>query len=139
MPDKSDDIKKDQRVRIVVEWLLDDWSAKDIIAQVVSKWGVSDRQAKRYIADARKQYITNKQEAIDIKRRQKVEQLKRDKRKIRQEYIGTPAGMKALLEIDKEINKLEALYPAVKLEISGKDGTPIQTETTHKVVFENYE
>ena len=121
MPDKSSHIETDKRIRSVVEWILDDWSSTDIINNIILKWQVSDRQAKRYISDARKRYILNDAETIDVKRRQKIATLKNLKRSLKTEFKGTPGGIRSILVVEKEIN-----------------GAPIKSETTHKVVFENY-
>lgn len=139
MHNKSDKVEKDKRVRIVAEWILDDWTGVDIITQVTAKWNLSERQAKRYIKDARETVIKpNEQENIEYKRKKKLMTLYKLKRSLKSEWTGTPQGINAVMSVEREIIKLEALEQPLKVEHTGKDGEPIKTETTHKVVFEDY-
>jgi hypothetical protein len=62
---KIDQVEKDKRVRILQEWLIDDWPVQDIITQIKSKWGLEDRQAKRYIAEAWEGWNEAEQEKVD--------------------------------------------------------------------------
>ena len=43
MAKKVDNIEKDKRLRIIQEWLIDDWPSADIKLQIVEKWGLSVR------------------------------------------------------------------------------------------------
>ena len=52
-------IEYEKRIRVVQEWILEDWPSVDIIAQLAQKWGVGDRQSKRYIAEARKRWVAD--------------------------------------------------------------------------------
>jgi hypothetical protein len=133
MPEKIDHIEKAKRIRYVMEWILDDWSSTDIVAQIMQKWILSERQAKRYLADARQEWNQNEDAIIEQKRRARIESLKKQKRSLKPEYKGTPLGIRTLLAIDKEISKLENLYPAIKLDIGNKDGKPFKTTSTVNV------
>jgi len=130
MPDvlKIDKVEKDKRIRIVAEWILDDYLYKDILTQIAAKWGIEERQAKRYIKDARALVNLQESENIDQKRKRKIESLKKLKRSLDVRYKGTPNGLLAILSVEREIIKIENLVPARKVEITGKDGKPIQTE-----------
>lgn len=125
---KIDNVEKDRRLRIIQEWLIDDWPAADIKVQIVEKWGVSVRQAERYIEDARVRWNKDEDEKLDRRRRKMVETLKKRKRNMKPEFIGTPAGMNALLRIDKEISRLENLYPSEKDKTENVDGFEITIE-----------
>lgn len=129
---KTDQVEKDKRVRIVQEWLIDDWPVQDIIAQIKLKWGLEDRQAKRYIAEAREGWNEAEQEKIDQKRRRKITKLNKLVRSLRKEWEGTPQGIRAVLDVEKTIIELEGLQPAKKLEVTGEHGGPIKTESTVK-------
>jgi hypothetical protein len=111
-----------------MEWILDDWSAGDIVSQIVNKWGISERHAKRYLADARESWSSDEDKLIEQKRRIKIESLKKLKRSLKDQYKGTPLGIRAVLAVESKIIELEQLNPATKLEVTGKNGTPIKTE-----------
>lgn len=52
---KVDQIQKTLRIQQVVSWLLDGIIYTDVIERCREKWLISERQAARYIADAREQ------------------------------------------------------------------------------------
>ena len=132
MHKKFDRIEYDKRIRIVQEWIIEDWHTGDIILQIVQKWKLSERQAKRYIAKARAKWADSEDEKIDRLRKLKIESLKKLKRSLKDVHKGTPHGIRAVLMVEKEIIKLENLAPAQKVEVTGKNGQPIKSETTHK-------
>lgn len=135
---KSSDIEYSKRVRAVVEWLIDDWSAKDICSQCVQSWGVTERQSYNYIKEAKKYFKLKEDEKLEEKRNRRLFSLYKLKRKMEKKYEGTPSGVAVLLKIEQTIIDLEGVKPALKHEHSGANGTPIQSETTHRVIFENY-
>lgn len=132
---KSDHVEYEKRIRIVQEWILEDWPSCDIVQQVNSKWGVEERQAKRYLAEARKRWVALEDHVLASKRKLKIESLKKLKRSLQAKFVGTPNGIQAILNVEKEIIKLEALAPPKKLEIYGKDGQPIQTESKNDIDY----
>jgi hypothetical protein len=125
-----DNIEWDKRIRIVQEWLIDDWSSADIIAQINNKWGIEERQAKRYIAEARSRWNEDEDELVKQKRKRKIAKLQKLARSLDKKFIGTPAGIRSVLSVEKELINLEGLRPATKVELTGKDGRPIQTENS---------
>jgi hypothetical protein len=136
MPKRIDKVEYEKRIRIVQEWILEDQAYSDMVAAIMQKWGLEDRQAKKYIKQARDRWVDQEQVIIDQKRRLRIEGLKKLKRSIKDPYKGTPRGIEALLKIDKEISKLEGIYPATKLELSGNDGQPIQTQDLSHLTYE---
>ncbi len=124
---KVDNIEYEKRIRIVMEWILDDWRSTDIIAQIVIKWGVVERQAKRYVSEARKRWMKDESIVLEQKRKLKSESLKKLKRSLHDRYKGTPEGIRAVLMVEKELIALEGLSPAIKLQHSqmGPDGNVI--------------
>lgn len=118
---KSDNIELENRIRQVQEWIIDDYTAGDIEKQCVLKWEVSDRQARRYIAEARDRWLEDDKELIDNKRRLKVQTLKKLKRSILDRFKGTPHGIMAILRVESKIIELEGIKPATKLEIDHKN------------------
>lgn len=124
MPD-IDKIEKAKRLRVVQEWILDDYRPVDIIANINSKWGVQERQAKRYISLAVKQFSKEPGELIEMKRKKKILKLQKLARSINEKYKGTPEGVRALLAVEREIITLEGIRPAKQLEVSGPNGSDI--------------
>ena len=124
---KADKVEVDRRLRTVQEWIIEDIPYQDMVNQMVQKWGIEERQAKRYVREARRLWVDQEQAIIDHKRRLKVESLKKLKRSLQSQFVGTPAGMNAILRIEKEIITLEGLRPATKLELTGKNGTDLFT------------
>jgi len=133
-----DKTEMEKRVRLVQEWIIDDWPEADIRANIVKTWKVSERQARRYIQQARQRWMQKSDQALEEKRVLRIEALKKLKRSLKEQFKGTPEGIKAILAVEDRIIKLESLDPAIKLEHTGKGGGPIQQETTHRVIFEDY-
>jgi hypothetical protein len=48
-------VQKSLRIQQVVSWLLDGLTYMQVVDKCVAKWEIGERQAKRYIADARDQ------------------------------------------------------------------------------------
>ncbi len=134
----SPDLEVQKRLRYVMEWVIEDWPYHDIIAQIRKQWEVSERTATRYIAKAKALWIEKAEADLQEKRLLTIERLKKHKRTLKEQYKGTPAGLFALMAIEKEIIKLEIPVGPIKIEHAGKDGGPIKTETTHRVLFEDY-
>jgi hypothetical protein len=137
MPKKVDHVEYEKRIRVVQEWIIDDWPYTDIVREIINKWGIQERQAKRYVADGRKRWVEGEQELLDRKRAMKLASLKKLKRSLKESYKGTPGGIRAIVAIEKEIIKLEGLSMPKQLSIGGiKDAPPIPmvTKITHNLV-----
>ncbi|MCC6584509.1 MAG: hypothetical protein IT271_12465 [Chitinophagales bacterium] len=134
MAAKSNKLVTDKRVRTIQEWIIDDWAIADIKAQILVQFKddkgntISTRQAERYIKEARERWNQDEDDRIDRIRRKKIEGLKKLKRSLGREYVGTPSGMNAVLRIEREITKLEGSYPAPKPPPRDGDGIPIVPE-----------
>lgn len=122
---KVDKIEYEKRIRAVQEWIIEDWPYSDIVSSIISKWQISIPQAKRYIAEGRRRWTENEKVLIDHMRKLKIESLKKLKRSLKEQYKGSPIGIRAILEVEKEIIKLQGLNPAIKHELYGKDGAPL--------------
>ena len=120
---------------MVQGWIIEGVQSALIIRQILnSGWCQSQRQAERYLKAARDMWTDIPEAALEQKRKIKVAELQHIKRSLQDKYKGTPAGIRALMSVDKEIIMLEGLRKPTKLELTGKDGQPIQTENT-KVHF----
>ncbi len=122
---KIDKIEFDKRIRIVQEWIIDDWRPVDIIKQIELKWGLQDRQAKKYISLARSQFNEDEDTRVEQKRRFKVDSLRKLKRSLKDQFKGTPAGIRAIMAVEKQIIKLEGLEPPANIRIAGPNGEPL--------------
>lgn len=114
---KIEKIEYEKRVRIVQEWILEDWPSCDIITQITQAWKLEERQAKRYIQEARKRWNGDEQDLIDQKRKLKVASLKKLKRSLKATFTGTPAGIRAIMSVEKEIIALEGLRKPTKIDL----------------------
>jgi hypothetical protein len=136
MKNKIDKVEKSKRIRAVMEWILEGWPSRDIINQVMAKWEIEERQAKRYLADAREEWNVDDKQVLDHKRRQKIASLQRLKRTLKEEYKGTPRGIEAQLKVEREIIGLEGIRPAEKLKLlNEEDDKPFKIENTSNVDY----
>ncbi|MGN6438183.1 MAG: hypothetical protein ACTHMM_16705 [Agriterribacter sp.] len=132
---KDDKFQTELRIRMVQEWLIEDWPSQDIVTNVIQKWGVCERQARRYISKARARWVEQEDIKVQNKRKLKIESLKKLKRSLHDRFKGTPAGIRAVLQVEKEIIALDGLRAPIKLEHSGPNGQPIQTENSSVVLY----
>ena len=114
---KADKIETQRRVRVVLDWILNDQMANDIVTAGLQKWGVSERQMYRYINEAN----TILQEVNEDKLIGHVNfQVMRAKRALRQldeKHKTTPAGVFAIKAMLEHIAKIQGLY-IQKVEVS---------------------
>jgi hypothetical protein len=134
---KVDKLEKEKRIRIIQEWMLQDHITNDIVNKCVLSWGISDRQAMRYIADAKKGFSKATEKKLDQRMNYHIQRRNKLLRDLDPQYRKTPEGIRAQLKVLSDIAKLEQLY-TLKIEVGTKDGKALQTEITHKVVFEDY-
>jgi hypothetical protein len=126
---KIDKVEKAKRIRQVMEWIIDDYATKDIITQIMNKWPVEQRQAERYIRDAREEWTKHEDENLERKRRTKIETLKKLKRSLKETHKGTPAGIRAMVEVEKQLIALEGLEQPKKFEHAGPNGQPLNLKS----------
>lgn len=126
---KSDAIEYEKRIRTVQEWILEDWPTCDIISNINAKWAIQERQAKNYIAEARKRWLLEDDLLMGQKKKLKIASLKKLKRSLQDKYKGTPLGITAILRVEQMIITLDGLRPARRLEIAGKNGNAVQIES----------
>lgn len=122
---KANALEKERRIRIIQEWIIDDAPTADIITKIMDTWKVQRSQASKDLKTARERWCEKEDEVIDNKRMIRVHALKKLKRSIKDQYKGTPNGVMAVLAVEKEINKLEGVYPVSHVEVTGKNGEPL--------------
>ena len=122
MPDNTP-IDKVLVIRTIMEWMIDDYSMGDIVAQTIKKWGFDEIQANKLLVESIHAWGQNEKENNEQKRLRKIESLKKLKRWMKEIHKGTPAGVNAILAIEKELYKLESLgkQPDAKVVAKGKE------------------
>lgn len=130
---RSTQIETANRVFTVQGWIINRQPDYLILKQCVEQWGVTERQAKNYLSKAYDTWYKANEATIDQKRQMQIDKLKRDQANMKEEYRGTPSGMRAVLSIDKEIHRLEAMINPKRHIISGDPDNPLEIEQV--VVF----
>lgn len=115
-----------QRIFIIQGWIIDNTPSALMVQQILLKqWCTTERHAERMIAAARREWVKHETTNIDEKRKLMILSLKQRQRSMKEEYKGTPAGIRALAYLDKMIIELEGLK-VIKVEHSGLNGEPIK-------------
>ena len=127
---KATQLEKENRIFTIQGWIIDGVQDYLIEKQMEQKWGIKKRQAARYIKEAYSRWKKNKDIEIEERRDAKVAELKQLKRTLKDGFKGTPAGINAILRVEKEINKLEDLYPARKVQLSNDPDNPVDMGNT---------
>lgn len=134
---KSTKIETQDRIFTVQGWIINRKSDLLILKQCVELWGVSERQAKNYLAKAYKIWYDATEATIDQKRRMQIAKLMRDQSNMKEEFKGTPAGMRAVLAIDKEIHRLEAMIGPQRHIHQGDPDNPIEQVVVFRLPHNN--
>jgi len=114
-------VVKEKRIFTVQNWLIDAVPNAFIIKQITDNWGISRRQAIRYLDEAYKLWNTETAATVEEKRQTRIAWLQNEIRAMDSISKHTPQGKRTLLAFAKEISKLEALYPAKKISVEGGD------------------
>ncbi len=115
-----------QRIFTVQGWIIEGVQSSLIVRQILSnQWCQSQRHAERMLQQARDLWTDIPEAEIEQKRKLKIAQLEQYKRSLKDIYKGTPAGIRALVAVDKEIIMLQGLRKPSKVEVSGADGLPL--------------
>ena len=134
---RADKNEYTKRIFTIQGWIVEGVQSALIVRQVLNNgWCESQRHAERMLKAARDAWTEIPEAEIAQKRRLKITQLEQYKRNLKEEFKSTPAGIRALVAIEKEIIMLDGLRKPNKIELTGKDGLPIQTENfSSKVVL----
>jgi hypothetical protein len=121
--DKTEYLK---RIYTIQGWIVEGIQSALIVRQILNNnWCSSQRHAERMMKAARDLWTEIPEAELEQKRKIKIAELQQYKRSLKDQYKGTPAGIRALVAIDKEIILLEGMRKAVKMELSGEGGTPL--------------
>ena len=128
---RSSKEETERRVFIIQGWIIngvpDYLILKNIQNQFQNKDGnyLSRRQAKVLLQKAYSIWQQEQEATIDQKRALKIARLQQEIRSMDEKYKNTPQGMAVKLSYEKEINKLEALYPVKILRLQGDKENPL--------------
>lgn len=128
---RSSKEETERRVFIIQGWIIngvaDYLILKNIQNQFQNKDGnyLSRRQAKVLLQKAYTIWQQDQEATIDQKRALKIARLQQEIRSMDEKYKNTPQGMAVKLSYEKEINKLEALYPVKILRLQGDKENPL--------------
>lgn len=117
---KATAAEKKIRVRTVYEMLLGNYPRADIIQYGAEKWGITERATDNYIRDA-----TDLIEAEAIKHQAKSFNTNLQQRRYLHNKSVQANDWRLAHEIIKDEAKLLGLYPADKVEHSGKVEAPV--------------
>lgn len=113
-------IDKEKRLFTIYGWLLEGVPDRLIVQQILQTYPIALRQAERYVVEAYQKYKKIEGINIDLKRDIAIAGLMQDIRSLRPEFKGTPAGLRAVNAIKKEIAKLEGLEMPKKIDLTTK-------------------
>jgi hypothetical protein len=113
-------IEKSNRLFTIQGWILEGVPERLIVKQVTQMWPIDIRQAERYVKEAYSTWSQIKGVSVEMKRELKIAELKQLKRSLSQEYKGSPAGIRAIMMVEKEIIKLEGIQLPKHIDITTK-------------------
>ncbi len=124
---KTGRLEYEKRVFAVQGWIIEGIQTALIIRQIISaNWCTSQRQAERMLKAARDKWVKVPEAELTVKRKLKVLELQQLKRSLLGKYKGTPSGIFALMQIEKEIIKLEGLEMPKEHLLKGDTENPIK-------------
>lgn len=133
-----------RRISQIQGWILEGSPTSLIVQQIIaSGWSNAknqenqERTAMNMIRAAREQWITSEEGTLEERRQIKIAELQLLKRSLNARFKGTPAGIRAIIAVEKEIIRLDGLDPAKKIEISTPEGKPLEVRTTTSINPDN--
>ena len=101
---RSTKIETDKRVFTIQGWVINGIQDYLILKNIEQEWGVGRRQSKNLLQKAYKIWHEDQEATVEQKRALRVAELKQNIRSMKDQYKGTPQGMTAINQIQKEIN-----------------------------------
>lgn len=117
-------LEKEKRILTVQGWIIDGVQEDFMRKQMRTQWGISTRQAKRYIKDAYEAWKQDVDVDVETRRQAKIAELQQLKRSLKQDFKGTPAGIRAIMMVEKQIIRLEP-YSVKRIDLTS-GGDPLQ-------------
>lgn len=122
---RSSKLETEQRVFTIQGWILNGVQDYLILKNIEQQYGVGRRQSKNLLQKAYKVWHDDQEATIDQKRSLRIAELKQLARSMSEADKKTPRGIAALMSVHKEINKLEAIYPARVHVVKGDPESPL--------------
>lgn len=91
---RATELEKERRIFTVMGWIIDGVQDYLILKQAKTQWGINLRQAKRYLQMARENWVQDEKVDIETKRNNKIAKLQQLARSLKEEYKGTPQGLR---------------------------------------------
>jgi hypothetical protein len=123
---KSDKIQLQKRIRAVQEWILQDFITTDIITNCINTWGVTERQAYRYLWAANRFFQERDKLSLDRKRAYYLARLKKLLRDMDPKEKTTAAGTTAIKSVLTAMAKLDGVNIET-LKLIGDPTHPLRT------------
>lgn len=117
MNKRATKFEKEKRILTVQGWMIEGVQDDFIIRQIITQWGVGQRQAEKYIEQAYKRWKPKQAIEMEARREAMIAELQQDARSLKAEHKGTPQGLNSITRIKKEIIKLRGIRPAKQIEI----------------------
>ncbi len=114
---KASNLEAQERIRHVQELILNDIGTQDIIRAIVAKWGITDRQAYRYLESANKEFVEKNQVSLERKKAYYKARKLRLIRNMNPEEKKTAAGVAAINKVLDSMAKLDGIN-IDKLEVT---------------------
>jgi hypothetical protein len=122
---RASKLETEKRVFTIQGWIINGIQDYLILKNIEQEWGVCRRQSKNLLQKAYKIWHEDQEATIEQKRALRIAELKQNIRSMKEQYRGTPQGMTAINQIQKEINKLEGIYPSRKIMLQGDEDKPL--------------
>ena len=132
--DKTPKYEIERRIRNVQEWIMDDYPYGDIVRSIVNKWGLSERQAQRYIKTAYEEFRDKEELSIDSKKAYYIKRKKKLIRDMDPRVKTTASGARAINKILDSMAELEGIK-INKIQLTGKNGEPLDTPSVPSIII----
>lgn len=116
---KCTKLEKEKRIFIIQGWIIDGVQDYLILKQAKAQWSIEIRQAREYLKQGYENWKQDKDIDFELKKDAMIAELKQTKRSLKEEHKGTPAGIRAIMAVNKEIIRLEG-YVVKKIDITTK-------------------
>jgi len=132
--DKTPKYEIERRIRNVQEWIMDDYPYGDIVRSIVNKWGLSERQAQRYIKTAYEEFRDKEDLSIESKKAYYIKRKKKLIRDMDPRVKTTASGARAINKILDSMAELEGIK-INKIQLTGKNGEPLDTPAGPTIII----
>ncbi|QDP86060.1 hypothetical protein FNJ88_11070 [Chryseobacterium sp. SNU WT5] len=133
---KASTLEKEKRIQSVMGWIISGMPTYKLLKKVKDTFKVENRQARRYINEAFNRWKPEADENIESKRHARIDELKEILTGMSAANKKTPAGIRTILAVKKEMSKLENLYPAKRFIHSNDPDNPLPENSTQVSIFQ---